>query len=51
MNPATKEILGTVAEGGEEEINLAVQVAKIELRGPWKKFTTDERIKFLLTLI
>jgi len=47
INPATKEILGTVAEGGKEEINLAVQAAKKALKGPWKNLTTDQRIQVI----
>ncbi|MEC1714471.1 2-hydroxymuconic semialdehyde dehydrogenase [Schinkia azotoformans] len=47
INPATKEVLGTVAEGGKEEIDLAVQAAKRALKGPWKKLSTDERIKVI----
>jgi aminomuconate-semialdehyde/2-hydroxymuconate-6-semialdehyde dehydrogenase len=47
INPATGEILGKVAEGGQEEIDLAVQAARRALNGPWKKMTTNERISIL----
>jgi aminomuconate-semialdehyde/2-hydroxymuconate-6-semialdehyde dehydrogenase len=43
INPATEEILGSVALGGEKEINEAVQAAKRALRGPWKDFSVRER--------
>ena len=29
INPATKEVLGTVAEGGKEEIDRAVEAANV----------------------
>lgn len=44
INPATEEPLGTVAEGGKEEIDRAVAAAKKALNGPWKKMTSHERI-------
>ncbi|WP_047151908.1 aldehyde dehydrogenase [Aneurinibacillus tyrosinisolvens] len=44
INPATEEVLGKVAEGGKEEIDLAVAAAKKALNGPWKKMTTNDRI-------
>ncbi|WP_438503640.1 aldehyde dehydrogenase [Ectobacillus ponti] len=47
VNPATEEILGTVAEGGKEEIDLAVAAARKALRGPWKKMTQHERISII----
>ncbi|MEX2462585.1 MAG: aldehyde dehydrogenase [Paenibacillaceae bacterium] len=47
INPATEEVLGTVAEGGSAEIDLAVKAAKKALNGPWGKMTADERIAVL----
>lgn len=47
INPATKEVLGTVAEGGKEEIDLAVKAARSALKGPWQTMTTDARIKVI----
>ncbi len=43
INPATEEVMGRVAEGGKEEVDLAVAAAKKALKGPWKDFTTQER--------
>ncbi|MGM7702876.1 aldehyde dehydrogenase [Pseudalkalibacillus sp. Hm43] len=43
INPATEEVMGKVAEGGKEEVDLAVAAAKRALKGPWKDFTTQER--------
>ncbi|UOF90322.1 aldehyde dehydrogenase [Fodinisporobacter ferrooxydans] len=47
INPATEEVLGTVAEGGKEEIDLAVAAARRALQGPWKKMTAHERAGIL----
>ncbi|MEW9670945.1 aldehyde dehydrogenase [Ammoniphilus sp. 3BR4] len=44
INPATEEVLGKVAEGGKEEIDLAVAAARRALNGPWKKMTQNDRI-------
>ncbi|MEH6938225.1 aldehyde dehydrogenase [Bacillus sp. JJ664] len=43
INPATEEVLGKIAEGGELEIDLAVKAAKRALKGEWKHFTTEQR--------
>jgi aminomuconate-semialdehyde/2-hydroxymuconate-6-semialdehyde dehydrogenase len=47
VNPATEELLGTVAEGGGAEIDLAVTAARKALKGPWKKMSANERIAVL----
>ncbi|NNU82832.1 MULTISPECIES: aldehyde dehydrogenase [unclassified Geobacillus] len=47
INPATGEVIGTVCEGGKEEIDLAVAAARRALDGPWKRMTTGERIAVL----
>lgn len=47
INPATEEVLGTVAEGGKEEVDFAVRAARRALKGPWKKLTLVERSKIL----
>lgn len=47
INPATEEVLGTVAEGGKEEVDFAVRAARRALNGPWKKMTLVERSKIL----
>jgi aminomuconate-semialdehyde/2-hydroxymuconate-6-semialdehyde dehydrogenase len=43
INPATEEVIGTVAEGGKSEIDRAVAAARRALNGPWKKITSAER--------
>ncbi len=47
INPATEEVIATVAEGGVEEVNLAVAAAKRAANGPWKKMTLHERITII----
>lgn len=47
INPATEEVIGTVAEGGKEEVDLAVAAARKALNGPWKNTTVQERSKIL----
>ena len=46
INPATGKVLGTVALGGAEDIEHAVQSAKVAFKkGPWKKMPIAERAK------
>jgi aminomuconate-semialdehyde/2-hydroxymuconate-6-semialdehyde dehydrogenase len=47
VNPATGEVMGKVAEGGKEEIDLAVAAAKKALNGTWKKMASNDRIAVL----
>ncbi|MDR4946909.1 aldehyde dehydrogenase [Neobacillus cucumis] len=47
INPATEEVLGTVAEGGKEEVNYAVAAARRALNGKWKTMGVGQRSKIL----
>jgi aldehyde dehydrogenase (NAD+) len=49
-NPATGELLATVAEGDAEDINRAVAAARLAFEGPWSKFTPYQRQDVLLKL-
>ena len=49
-NPATGELLATVAEGDAEDINRAVAAARKAFEGPWRKFKPYERQQLLLKL-
>src|ERR1700735_1494327 len=49
-NPATGELLATVAEGDVEDINLAAAAARRAFNGPWSKFKPAERQLLLLRL-
>ena len=44
INPATEEVISVISQGGKEEVDAAVAAAKRALKGPWKKFTLDQRI-------
>jgi len=50
QNPATGELLATVAEGDAEDINRAVAAARKAFDGPWSKFKPFERQALLLRL-
>lgn len=47
-NPATGELLATVAEGDKADIDNAVVAARRAFEGPWSKFTPFERQSLLL---
>ncbi len=47
-NPATGELLATVAEGEAEDINRAVAAARRAFEGPWSKVKPFERQALLL---
>src|SRR5712672_1072952 len=49
-NPATGELLATVAEGDAEDINRAVAAARRAFEGPWSKVKPFERQNLLLRL-
>jgi aldehyde dehydrogenase (NAD+) len=49
-NPATGELLATVAEGDAEDINRAVAAARRAFEGPWSKAKPYERQMLLLKL-
>ncbi|RDW20143.1 5-carboxymethyl-2-hydroxymuconate semialdehyde dehydrogenase [Oceanobacillus arenosus] len=43
VNPATEKVLGTVAEGGKEEVDRAVGVARKALKGEWGNMPIRQR--------
>jgi aldehyde dehydrogenase (NAD+) len=47
-NPATGELLATVAEGDKEDINRAVTAARRAFEGPWGKMKPFERQRIML---
>ncbi len=50
-NPATGEPLAEVADGGPDDVNVAVQAAhEAFYSGPWRKMNSSERTKVLLKL-
>jgi aldehyde dehydrogenase (NAD+) len=49
-NPATGDLLATVAEGDKEDIDRAVAAARAAFEGPWSKFKPYERQPLLLKI-
>jgi aldehyde dehydrogenase (NAD+) len=47
-NPATGELLANIAQGGAEDIDLAVIAARRAFEGPWSRFKPVERQALLL---
>ena len=49
-NPATEEIITTVAEAGAEDVDRAVKAARAALDGPWSKMKPIDRSRVLWKL-
>src|SRR3954468_1870717 len=49
-NPATGEVLATVAEGDREDVDRAVRAARVAFEGAWSKVTPSERGKMIWRL-
>ncbi|ETI63673.1 betaine-aldehyde dehydrogenase [Sphingobium sp. C100] len=49
-NPATGELLATVAQGGAEDVDRAVKTARAALEGPWRAMKPVERQRIMLRL-
>jgi aldehyde dehydrogenase (NAD+) len=49
-NPATGDLLATVAEGDKEDIDRAVAAGRAAFEGPWSKFKPYERQALLLKI-
>jgi phenylacetaldehyde dehydrogenase len=50
-NPATGEVLSNIAEGDKEDINRAVQAARVAFEtGPWSKISPSERGRMIWRL-
>jgi acyl-CoA reductase-like NAD-dependent aldehyde dehydrogenase len=50
INPATKEVLGTIPLCNEEDINLAISSAEKAFKS-WKKLTIADRSNYLLNAV
>ena len=50
INPATEEIITTVAEAGVEDVDRAVRAAHAALEGPWAKMKAVDRSRVLWKL-
>jgi aldehyde dehydrogenase (NAD+) len=49
-NPATEEVITTVAEAGVEDVDRAVQAARAALDGPWSRMKPIDRSRVLWKL-
>lgn len=47
INPATEEVLGTVAKAGKEEVDRVVKVARNALKGKWGKIRLRKRSEII----
>jgi len=43
VNPATEEVIATVASATKDDVDAAVQAARVALNGPWGKMSARER--------
>ncbi len=50
INPATEEVITTVAEAGVEDVDRAVKAAHAALHGPWAKMKAIDRSRVLWKL-
>lgn len=50
LNPATEEVIATVAEGNEVDVDRAVAAACRAFEGPWRTMRASERGQILLRL-
>src|SRR6201988_2911686 len=48
LNPATEEVIATIAEGGEADVDRAVAAARRAFEGPWLTMRAAERGHILL---
>jgi aldehyde dehydrogenase (NAD+) len=48
INPATEEVIATIAEGNERDVDLAVTAARRAFEGPWRTMRAAERGHILL---
>jgi aldehyde dehydrogenase (NAD+) len=50
INPATEEVICSVAEATEKDVDLAVAAARKAFNGPWRKETPENRGRLLVKL-
>jgi aldehyde dehydrogenase (NAD+) len=48
LNPATGQVIATIAEGGEADVEIAVAAARRAFEGPWRTMRASERGQILL---
>lgn len=50
INPATEEVICSVHEATEKDVDIAVAAARKAFEGEWKKVTPEQRGKYLVKL-
>src|SRR5436190_14013290 len=50
INPATEEVIATVAAAGKDDVDAAVAAARAAFEGPWGKMSARERGRLLSRL-
>src|ERR1700675_3879362 len=50
LNPATEQVITTIAEGNEADVDRAVAAARRAFEGPWRTMRASERGQILLRL-
>lgn len=50
INPATEEVICSVAEATEKDVDIAVAAARKAFNGPWRKETPENRGRLLVKL-
>jgi aldehyde dehydrogenase (NAD+) len=48
LNPATEQVIATIAEGSEADVDLAVAAARRAFEGPWRNMRASERGHILM---
>src|ERR1700679_3046309 len=48
LNPATEQVIATIAEGNEVDVDRAVEAARRAFEGPWRTMRAAERGHILL---
>src|SRR5665213_3927474 len=51
LNPATEQVIATVAEGNEIDVDRAVEAARRAFEGPWRTMRAAERGHILSRLV
>src|SRR3981081_1427336 len=51
FNPATEQVIATVADGNEADVERAVAAARRAFEGPWRSMRASERGQILLRLV
>src|ERR1700710_416664 len=51
LNPATEQVIATIAEGNEVDVDRAVAAARRAFEGPWRTMRASERGQILLRIV